>query len=567
MSKIIGMDLGTTNSLVAAVIDGKPQIFQDGKQRLIPSVVGLSPDDELLVGQAAKNQYVLYPDRTVRSVKRKMGSEEVVRLGDEEYTPQEISAFILKKLKKLAEDSLGEPVEKAVITVPAYFSDAQRQATKDAGEIAGLEVMRIINEPTAAALAYGLDKEDEQMVMVYDLGGGTFDVSIVEINSGVVEVKASHGNNHLGGDDFDEKVVDKLVSEFQEDHKVNLKENEKSLARVYRAAEAAKIRLSDHPYAQVLEEFIAKRRLTSLHLKADLSREAFNSMINPLVRSTVDSITSALGDAGLEPSDIHKILMVGGSTRIPLVWDVVYEKMEKELHSEINPDECVALGAAIQGAIIAGEDVDAILIDVTPYSLGIRVAEFKFGMIYDDHNSIIIRRNTVIPVSKSQVYYTMHPDQTVAEVEVYQGEKRTASGNILLGSFTFENIPRSKDGKVAEFVIQFDFDVDGILHVSATHKDSGRKEAISIRTSRIKLSETEKQEAKEKLSSMELVEDHEITPLLKKAEQLLEKLPANQNRDELKQLVVDARNAVKEEDTQVLDDLKEELLDKLFELE
>ena len=567
MSKIIGIDLGTTNSEVAVVINGKPQIIADGNQRLIPSVVGLSAEGELLVGQAAKNQYVLYPDRTIKSIKRKMGSQETVRLGDHEYTPQEISAFILKKLRKVAEDYLGESVEKAVITVPAYFSDAQRQATKDAGEIAGLEVVRIINEPTAAALAYGTDREEDQVVMVYDLGGGTFDVSIVEISSGVVEVKASHGNNHLGGDDFDEKIIEHLASEFLKSSQVDLKKDLKAMARICKAAEAAKIELSSHPYALVQEEFIAKLDSGPRHLKNELSRQDFNTMIDSLVCSTRVSIGLALDDAGLEPRDIHKILMVGGSTRIPLVWDVVYEKMEQAPRSEINPDECVALGAAIQAAIIAGEEVDAVLVDVTPYSLGMAVAEFKFGNWYDDRYSIVIRRNTVIPVSKSEGYSTMYPGQTKAEVIVYQGEHKTASENVLLGSFLFENIPNSGDDREAEFIIQFDLDVDGILHVSATHKDSGRKEQISIKTSQIKLSEQQKRDAATKLASFELAEDDEVMPLLKKAKRLLKTLPDKEGKTELAEIVADIEKAIQEGERQFVEDLKETMLDKMFELE
>ncbi|NOY58521.1 MAG: Hsp70 family protein [Calditrichaeota bacterium] len=566
MSKIIGIDLGTTNSLAAVVLEGTPQIIPDGEQHLVPSVVGLSSNGEILVGQAAKNQYVLYPNSTVKSIKRKMGSEKKVLLGKDEYLPQEISAFILKKLKKNAEKYLGEAVEKAVITVPAYFNDAQRQATKDAGEIAGLEVVRIINEPTAAALVYGLDKEEEQVAMVYDLGGGTFDVSIVEINSGVVEVRASHGNNQLGGDDFDRLLVDHLVKNFMEKYNIDLEDDSKALARLFKAGESAKIHLSDYPFAAIAEEFIAKKRFKALHLKKELSREDFNSMIHSLVYSTVDSIEIALNDAGLKPADVHKILMVGGSTRIPLVWDVVEEKMGRQPHAEIDPEECVAMGAAIQGAIIAGEDVDAVLVDVTPYSIGIETAEFKFGNIYDDRYSIIIKKNTVIPVSKSEAYYTMHPEQTSAEVKVYQGEKKTASDNILLGSFTFDNIPISKTEEPAEFIIQFDLDVNGILHVSATHKDSGRKEGISVKTSQIKLSDEEKLNAKDKLSSLEISEQDIAFPLLNKAESLLRNLDDIVEREELDRLVQKVRTTARE-DEKAFEQSKEELLQKLFELE
>jgi len=430
-----------------------------------------------------------------------------------------------------------------------------------------LEVVRIINEPTAAALAYGADKEEDHVVMVYDLGGGTFDVSIVEINSGVVEVKASHGNNHLGGDDFDEKIINHLVSEFLKSSQVDLKKDPKSLARIYKAAEAAKIKLSSHPFASIQEEFIAKRDSGPLHLKNELSRQEFTAMIESLVRSTEASMELSLNDAELKPKDIHKVLMVGGSTRIPLVWDVVYNKMEQEPRSEINPDECVALGAAIQAGIIAGEEVDAVLVDVTPYSLGMAVMEYKFGDWYDDRFSIVIRRNTVIPVSKSEVYYTMHPQQTKAKVDVYQGEHKTASENVLLGSFLFENIPPSRDESEAEFIIQFDLDVDGLLHVSAMHKDTGRKEQISIKTSQAKLSEQEKQDATAKIASFKLAEDGEVMPLVKKAKKLLKTLPDSEGKAELAEILDDLEAAVKEGERQIVEDLKETLLDKMFELE
>ena len=567
MSKIIGIDLGTTNSLAAVVVDGIPQIIPDGDQHLVPSVVGLSADGELLVGQAAKNQYTLFPEKTVKSVKRKMGSAETILLGDKEYKPQEISAIILRRLKKIAEDFLEESVERAVITVPAYFSDAQRQATKDAGEIAGLEVVRIINEPTAASLAHSLNKEEDQLVMVYDLGGGTFDVSVVEINSGIVEVRASHGNNHLGGDDFDAKIVESLIRDFEQTHNIDLSGDMKSFARLNRAAEEAKISLSDQPFTQIVEEFIAKRKNKSLHINTEFSRNSFNDMIDPLVRSTLDSIKTALDDSELKPEAIEKVLMVGGSTRIPLVAEVVKEMMEKELHSEINPDECVAIGAAIQAAIIAGENVDSILVDVTPYSLGIEVVEVEFGNIREDRYSVILRKNTVIPVTKSEVYYTMHPLQTKVEIDVFQGEHKTASKNILLGSFVFENIPVSLDDKPAELIVRFDLDINGILHVSATHKDSGKKEQITVKTSQIKLSETEKEEARNKILSMGLSSDSAITTLINKAQKLTAEMQDGDDKDRLEMLIAKIKNAVRKNNPDDLENLKEKLLDKLFELE
>jgi molecular chaperone DnaK len=566
MSKIIGIDLGTTNSEVAVVIDGKPRLISEGNQRLIPSVVGLSPEGELMVGQPAKNQYILHPDRTVKSIKRKMGTDFRVRLGDKEYSPQEISAFILKKLKTMAEKFLGESLEKAVITVPAYFSDAQRQATKDAGEIAGLEVVRIINEPTAAALAYGIDRETECKVLVYDLGGGTFDVSLVELNSGVIEVLASHGNNHLGGDDFDQKIMDYLVEDFQSAYDVDLRKNLKALARINKASEHAKIRLSDHPFAEIVEEFLAKKGSQPLHLKKELSRHRFNEMIGELIRSTGESIDRALKDSELKSADVDKILLVGGSTRIPVVHEVVMEKMGKEPHSEINPDEAVALGAAIQGAIIAGEKVDAVLVDVTPYSLGIEVVQLVLDDIYPDRYSVVIPRNTVIPVSKSEVYYPLFPDQEAVKIKVYQGEHKTASENVLLGEFMFDNIPKSEDGNDRDIVVQFDFDVNGILQISATHKDTARTKNISVKASRQRLSEAEKEKAKAAIATMEIQAEDEISVLVRRADNLLARMKASRERDEL-QKVLAAIKAQRQGETEALQKLRDELLDKLYELE
>jgi molecular chaperone DnaK len=567
VSKIIGIDLGTTNSEVAVVVDGKPQIIPDGKQRLIPSVVGLSPDGELLVGQTAKNQYMLYPDRTVKSIKRKMGSDYSVKLGDKSYSPQEISAFILKKLKQMAENFLNEPVEKAVITVPAYFNDAQRQATKDAGEIAGLEVVRIINEPTAAALAFGINKSENQTVLVYDLGGGTFDVSIVELNDGVIEVKASHGNNYLGGDDFDKKIADFLMEDFQKLHQINLADNSKAIARIHKASEAAKIKLSVQPFTQLTEEFLAKKNSTPLHLQTELSREEFNAMIQKLVESTGDSIDKALKDSECSFRELDKVLLVGGSTRIPMIWDFVRDKTGQEPHSEINPDECVALGAAIEGAIIAGEDVDAILVDVTPYSMGIEIAEVKFGKIYTDRYSVLIHRNTVIPVSKSEVYYTMHPEQDQVDIMVYQGESKTASDNILLGEYSFKDIPATQEDKNKEIIVQFDFDIDGILHVSSTHKESGKKESISINASKQRLSDREKELAQAEMSEAIITEEDEIDLLIKQAEVLLEKVEDQNVAGELRKLILNILEARERQDSEKVEDLKEALLDKMYELD
>jgi len=428
-------------------------------------------------------------------------------------------------------------------------------------------VVRIINEPTAAALAFGIDKEEDQTVLVYDLGGGTFDVSIVELNSGVIEVKASHGNNHLGGDDFDKKISDFLIEDFKKTHDLNLSDIPKAQARIYKAAEKAKIELSNQPFVDIVEEFIARKNSTPLHLQKDFSRWEFNEMIEKLIDSTGESIDSALKDAELTVRSLDKVLLVGGSTRIPMVWEFVQDKTSQEPHTEINPDECVALGAAIEGAIIAGEDVDAILVDVTPYSLGIEVAEVKFGQLYTDRYSVLIHRNTVIPVSKSEVYYTMVPEQDTVEIKIYQGDSKTASDNILLGEYMFNDIPPSKDGNNKEIVVQFDFDVDGILHVSSTHKESGKKQSISIKASKQRLSEDEKKLAQAEILEAKIVEEDEIELLLKRANKLLKKLDDKRAAGQLRKCILDIDEAKQADDSEKLDKVKEVLLDKMYELE
>ena len=381
-SRIIGIDLGTTFSVVGYVQEGKPVILPNGTERLVPSVVGFTPASALVVGTPARNQYVLYPENTVRSIKRKMGTDETVTLNGRAYTPAEVSAIILKEMKRIAELNLGEAVSRAVITVPAYFSDAARLATKEAGELAGFTVERIINEPTAAALAYGLDRADEQQVVaVYDLGGGTFDVSIIELNQGVIEVRASHGDTHLGGDDFDARLMDWLAERFMAEYgaEADPRANRKALARLTRAAETAKITLSAQPFATVREEYLLEQNGQALHLEDEVSRHDFEGLIHDLLEGTLTAFDQALEDAGLKASDLDKLLFVGGSTRIPLVWEMVAAHTGLEPMVEVNPDEAVALGAGVQAAIIAGEPLEAVLVDVTPHSLGIEVAEWYWG--------------------------------------------------------------------------------------------------------------------------------------------------------------------------------------------
>ncbi len=568
--KIMGMDLGTTNSEVAVIEDGLPVVISDGDDRqIIPSVVGVSPTGEILVGIEALNQYVVSPEKTVRSIKRDMGTKKRVKMAGQKYSPQEISAFILRKLKEIAELKLGE-VQKAVITVPAYFSDAQRQATKDAGEIAGLEVVRIINEPTAAALAYGIDKVEDRFILVYDLGGGTFDVSVVELNSGIVEVRASHGNTHLGGDDFDQRIVDYVVREFKQEHGVDLKGNRQAMARLTRAAEGAKVELSNRPFATIREEFIAMTKKDMLNLDMEISRNQFDDMIRPLVAPTLDAMKTALGEAGLKARDIDEVLMVGGSTRIPLVIDMVADWMGQQPRLDMNPELCVTMGAAVQAGIIAGEPIDAILVDVTSHSLGIAVATVMAGMLMDDRFSTIIRRNTTIPVSASEVYSTLHDRQDAVEIEVYQGEKATASENTSLGKFMF-SVPPAPAG-VPQIVVTFDYDVNGIVHVSASDKKTGKEKRITVTTAPERLTEEEKSDA---IDRTEAAWSHperqgQLTALMEEADRLIQESSAEDTEkltEALRGLREALENTGKAMDDDEISRLEDKVLDAMYELE
>jgi len=472
MSKVIGIDLGTTNSCVAVMEGGEAVVIPNAEGgRTTPSVVGFSKTGERLVGQVAKRQAVSNTEGTVSSIKRHMGSNHKVEINGKSYTPQEISAMILQKLKSDAEAYLGEKVEKAVITTPAYFTDAQRQATKDAGKIAGLEVLRIINEPTAAALAYGLDKEDSQTVLVFDLGGGTFDVSILELGDGVFEVKATSGNNRLGGDDFDQRVVDWIVAEFKKDSGIDLKNDRMAMQRIREAAEKAKIELSGVATTNINLPFITADAGGPKHLDLTLSRAKFDEMTADLVEKTMGPTRSALADAGLEPKDINKILMVGGSIRIPAVQEAIRKFLGKEPHKGINPDECVAVGAAIQAGVLVGEVKDVLLLDVAPLSLGIETMGGVFTKL--------IERNTTIPTSKSQIFSTAADGQTSVEINVLQGERSMAADNKSLGRFTLSGIPPAPRG-VPQIEVKFDIDVNGITHVSAKDMATNQAQSITI---------------------------------------------------------------------------------------
>ncbi len=475
MGKVIGIDLGTTNSCVAIMEGGQATVIPNTEgNRITPSVVAFAKSGERLVGELAKRQAITNPERTIRSIKRKMGSDHRVKIDEKTYTPQEISAMILQKLKADAEAYLGESVSQAVITVPAYFTDSQRQATKDAGRIAGLEVLRIINEPTAAALAYGLDKGEDHTILVFDLGGGTFDVSILELGDGVFEVKATSGNNYLGGDDFDERIINHLVSEFKKSTGIDLSKDRMALQRLKEAAEKAKHELSSVTQTTISLPFITATQEGPQHLEMTLTRAKFEELIGDLVERTVGPTKQALSDAGLEPKDIDKVLLVGGSTRVPLVQETIRRVLGKEPHKGINPDEVVALGAAIQAGVLAGEVKDIVLLDVTPLSLGIETLGGVFTKI--------IERNTTIPTAKSQVFTTAADFQTSVDVHVLQGERAMAADNKTLGRFQLVGIPPAPRG-VPQIEVKFDIDVNGIVHVSAKDLGTGKEQKITITAS------------------------------------------------------------------------------------
>jgi molecular chaperone DnaK len=476
---ILGIDLGTTNSEVAIIQDGKPVVFEDdGGDPILPSFVGLSEDGKLLVGKAARNQYALAPERTIKSIKRKMGQETTVRLGDRDYRPQEISAIILKALKERAETRLGKAVNKAVVTVPAYFNDAQRQATREAGEIAGLEVVRILNEPTAASLTYEPKTDALQRILVYDLGGGTFDVSIVQAQDGVIEVLASHGDTHLGGDDFDDLLLKHVLSKFQMEHGVDLSEQAVPRARLLRSCEAAKRQLSFHPFARIEEEFLAEKNGQPLHLSMEIARSEYEDMIRPALMRTMDSVQKALDDAMMTPTQIDRVVLVGGSTRTPLVSELLEDRLGQPPHQEVNPDLCVAMGAGVQAGLIAGLDVGAVLVDITPHSLGIKTLD-RFSPFGDDFRyARILHRNTPLPATRSEVFVTICDNQEKVDIEVYQGENDDLRFNHMIGQFLIEGLARVPAGN--QVTVQFELSLDGILKVSAREKSTGLSKHVTI---------------------------------------------------------------------------------------
>lgn len=497
--RIVGIDLGTTNSEIAYIQDGQPVVISDESgDPLLPSVVGLSDDGRLLVGHAAHNRWMLAPERTIKSIKRQMGTDTTVELGDHVYTPQEISAIILRTLKERAMQYLDGEITKAVITVPAYFNDAQRQATREAGELAGMEVVRILNEPTAASLTYDPDQYELKRILVYDLGGGTFDVSIVQVQEGVVEVLASHGDTQLGGDDFDAALAEHIMQRFEAEHAVNLRDLPAARARLLRAAEEAKKVLSSAPYATVQEEYIAEKAGIPLHLTLEISRLEFEELIQPWLDKTMTCVGQALDDASLIPSQLDQVLLVGGSTRSPIVSRLLEERLRQPPHQEVDPDLCVAMGAAVQAAMIGGLEVGPVLVDITPHSLGIRCLGMVQGQFSDTVFSRIITRNTPLPASRSEVYQTIVDGQERVQIEVFQGEADNVLQNTSVGEFAIEGLADVPAGN--EVMVHMNLTLDGILRVTATEKHTGLQRQVRIENALARFQRDDRDEALDRLN-------------------------------------------------------------------
>jgi molecular chaperone DnaK (HSP70) len=581
---IIGIDLGTTNSEVAVLRDGRPQVLEVDGSRILPSIVGLADDGALLVGQAARNQSALYPERTIRSVKRRMGEDVRLPMGDQSYSPQELSALILKRLKRAAEEQLGVPVEKAVITVPAYFSDAQRQATRNAGELAELEVVRIINEPTAAALAYEVDAEQPRTILVYDLGGGTFDCSVVRAGGEITEVLASHGNNHLGGDDFDAKLIEHVVAHLEEQHHCDPRQNAAAMARIRRACEAAKIALSDAPYARIDEEYLLPDHDPPVNLSLEISRLDYEAMIEGYLDETLEAVHTALKGAELTLTDIDEVVLVGGATRTPVIQRRLEEMIGMQPRAEIDPDLCVAAGAAIQAGVMAGEATSRVLVDVTPYTFGTSALGEMNGMPYPNCFVPVIRKNTPIPTSKTEAFQTMFDGQEAVDVRIYQGEDRDALNNTEIGSFRIEGLSDVPAGNL--ILMRCDLDLDGILKVTALEKRTGLEKHIEIDNATARFASQELDAAKQRLATLidgsaeyadgtaeaqsvereQHREQVQAEALLDKAERLLERASA-EDKEDLIDLIEAVRDTLEAADMEGLKRTMAALSDLIYYLE
>ena len=578
---IIGIDLGTTNSEVAIYRQdegdtGAPHVIPDERGRtMIPSCVGVAEDGTLLVGEEARNQHLLYPERTIRSIKRRMGQSESVTMAGNTYLPQEISAILLKQLKKIAENHLKQPVTKAVITVPAYFSDAQRQATREAGEIAGLEVVRIINEPTAAALVYDSGHQEGKRTLVYDLGGGTFDVSVVRREEGVVEVISSHGNNQLGGDDFDQKIVAHLMAHIQEHHGMAVASLPTVMARLLRVAESAKITLSDHPFVQIEEAYLLEHDNKPVHLSLELSRADYETMITPYIEETMEAIQTALSDAKLTASDVDSVLLVGGATRTPLVSQRLQEVFAQYPRGEVDPDLCVALGASIQAAAIQGTTVSAILVDVTPYTFGVSCFGELDGYPSPDLFAPVIRKNTPIPVHKSDLFFTMYDNQDQVEIRIFQGENKNTQHNTLIGEFMVEGLSQAPAHN--PLIVDMELDLDGLLHVSATEKATRLAKKVTIANALKKMDDASRRQSQAHIDALfnetdspwPATEPHEVVQaraLLEKAERMFEQA-SPEDREEMINLVETIRDTLDGDDPDALKEPCEQLSEILFYLE
>ena len=574
---VLGIDLGTTNSVASVVRDGKVEVIEHKGESILPSVVGLDERGELLVGHPARNQYIVFPDRTIKSIKRKMGDDVKVSMGAKQFSPQEVSSIILKTLKERAEQHLGMRVTRAVITVPAFFNELQRDATRAAGELAGLEVVRIINEPTAAALTYKSHPTEPETLLVYDLGGGTFDVSIVRIEMGVVEVLASHGDTHLGGDDFDQLLLNHLCDSFQREHGIDLRESPVAKSRLLHAAEAAKIRLSDEAVVEVEEEFIAERDGTPLHLSCEVLRIQYEMMIQKLVEKTLTHVDASLSDAKLNATQIDKVLLVGGSTRTPVVQNILSTRLGQPVSSDLHPDLSVAMGAAIQGALIDGIDIGPVLVDITPHTLGIATADGSSGYEHGHYFSPIIHRNSPLPINRTEIYHTVSDGQSSAMIEVFQGEDGDTRNNQLVGKFLLKGLDNVSAGN--EILVRFALNLDGMLKVVATERATGLERQLTIDNSvqKGRRDANAAMDAMVEEASDDAIESGSVSTeasdlvqqakeLVRRATPLMEKAPA-EDAEELQNLIERLETAIASQDDLSIADASISLEDLVFYLQ